>query len=285
MRLIFIHGMRQEGHDPEALRLVWRDALRAAWMADGLPSLDVEPEMPFYGDVLDQLTRELKVETTTIVQRGEDIPADSMELALLWEFANANGVTQAQIRAEMGAEVVAKGAANWEWVQAIARALEEKIPGFRTLGVRLVEQVDAYLNRQHVAKAVDDIVSPVLSGDSAVVVAHSLGTIVSYRLMRSAELAWTVPLYMTLGSPLGINAVRDCIKPPRLAVPGGVRRWINGADQRDYVALYATLDAQTFAPGIENITDIHNGQADAHAIFDYLRDPRVARAIHQALTP
>ena len=82
----------------------------------------------------------------------------------------------------------------------------------------------------------------------------------------------TVPLYITLGSPLGINAVRDRIRPPKLAVPDGVQRWVNGAEQRDYAALYAALDAaldaQTFATGIENITDIHNGRTDAHSITD-----------------
>jgi hypothetical protein len=283
MRLIFIHGMRQEGRNPEALRVAWRDALRGAWADAGLPSQSVEPEMPFYGDELDRLTRAVKAENTSLVQRGGDIPASATELAMLQEFASANGVTQTEVRAEMASEAVGKGPANWEWVQAIARALEKKVPGFRTLGVKLVEQVDAYLNRPHVTAAVDGIVGPVLSGAPAVVVAHSLGTIVSYRLLRSSAARWTTPLYMTLGSPLGINAVRDRIRPPKLALPEGVGRWVNGTDERDYVALYAALDATTFTAGIENITDIHNGHEDAHSITDYLRDRRIAAAIHQAL--
>jgi hypothetical protein len=48
------------------------------------------------------------------------------------------------------------------------------------------------------------------------------------------------------------------------------------------VALHARLDQATFVPGIENLDDIENGD-DPHAIERYLRDPRVARAIHAAL--
>jgi len=65
--------------------------------------------------------------------------------------------------------------------------------------------------------------------------------------------------------------------------PAQVDHWLNGVDERDFVALYATLDASTFCAGIENVTDIHNREEDAHSIVDYLADERVARAIHEVL--
>jgi hypothetical protein len=49
------------------------------------------------------------------------------------------------------------------------------------------------------------------------------------------------------------------------------------------VALCARLDRNTFAKGIENISDLHNHQSDAHAIVDYLGDKTVSRRIHAAL--
>ncbi len=284
MRLVFVHGMRQEGQDPHVLRAAWLTALQRGWSAAGLAPLSVDPEMPFYGDELDRLTRELAMPGGTI-QRGGASEPSATERALMREFAIANDIGEAEIRAELvDAEVINRGPANWAWVQATARALENRIPGFRTLGVRLVQQVDAYLNRPHITQAVDAIVSRTLSGDPAVVVAHSLGTIVTYRLLRAAEHSFRTPLIVTLGSPLGINAVRDRIRPPQLAVPDGVGHWLNVADKRDYVALYPMLDGSSFTGGIENLVDIHNGHADPHAITDYLTDARIGCAIHTALT-
>jgi hypothetical protein len=66
-------------------------------------------------------------------------------------------------------------------------------------------------------------------------------------------------------------------------VPSGVTNWLNGTDERDYVALCARLDRNTFAKGIENISDLHNHQSDAHAIVDYLGDKTVSLRIHAAL--
>lgn len=283
MRLVFIHGMRQEGLIVADLLRAWRDSLYGKWEELGLERPDVEPEMPYYGDVLDRLTRELHG-GGHVVERGEPgIAPSPTEEAMIREFAEANGVTDSEVRAELGGEVVARGPANWEWVQAIGRVLEERVPLFRTIGVSLVVQVDAYLNRPHVAQAVDDIVQPFLSLGPVVVVSHSLGTIVAYRLLRKPNVG-EVPLFLTLGSPLGINAVKDRLRPPKLAQPEQVEHWLNGADERDFVALYAKLDTRTFCAGIENIDDIHNRHEDAHSIIDYLADERLARAIHRSLT-
>jgi len=283
MRLVFVHGMRQEGLIAADLLRAWRVSLYERWEQLGVEIPGVEPEMPYYGDVLDRLTRELHG-NGHVVGRGEPgvVPSPTEE-AMIREFAEANGVTDAEVRARLGGEVVARGPANWEWVQAIGRVLEERVPLFRTIGVSLVVQVDAYLNRPHITQAVDEIVEPFLSPGPTVVVSHSLGTIVSYRLLRKADTG-KVPLFVTLGSPLGINAVKDRIRPPKLAQPGEVGHWLNGVDDRDFVALYAKLDNRTFCAGIENIDTIHNRHEDAHSIIDYLADERVARAIHHALT-
>jgi hypothetical protein len=147
-----------------------------------------------------------------------------------------------------------------------------------------VRQVDAYLTRQHIQEAVDDIVRPCLLGGPSVVVAHSLGTVVAYRLLRKAGDAASAPLFVTIGSPLGIGTVKQYLRPPSLKVPSGVTHWLNGTDERDYVALCARLDRDTFADGIENISDLHNRQSDAHAIVDYLADTKVSQRIYAALT-
>lgn len=284
MKLIFVHGMRQEGKEPNTLRRAWEGALKGAWIRLGLDPLDPEIEMPFYGNKLDELTRAIHGDTSDVVARSSwEKAASPVELAIIREMIAANGLS-ADVDAELGSEVIARGPANWEWVQAAGRVLEQRIPMFRGIGLRFVQQVDSYLTRPHIHRAVDDIVEPALAAEPAVVVSHSLGTVVTYSILRRLTRGKPHPLYVTLGSPLGINAVKDRLKPPKLAVPSTVTSWLNGTDDRDYVALYAALDKNTFVDGIENVVDIKNRKEDAHLINDYLANDTVATRIHAALT-
>lgn len=285
MRLVFVHGMSQEGKDPTALQAAWQDALTDSWRKAGLAAPALNVEMPFYGDTLDSLTTALHGTSERVVPRGDGQPANVTpgEEALVRALAQRAGVTDADVRAEIGQEVVARGPANWEWVQGLVRALERHVPALAGRCLGLVQQVDAYLTRDHVRQAVDAIVEPALLAGPAVVVSHSLGTVVSYTILRRAGPRVCVPLFVTLGSPLGIDVVKRNIRPPPLKVPEGVAHWLNGTDERDYVALHARLDRARFGEGIENLSDIHNRQEDAHAIVDYLADITVSRRIYEAV--
>lgn len=285
MHLVLVHGMRQEGKDPLELLKTWEDALTAAWGANGLSKPDYTLEMPFYGDLLNDLVENVRGGAGNVVTRGEGDAGTytPLEEALIREMAVSEGITDAEVSDELGQEVVARGPANWEWVQAMARLLERKVPGLGALGLRFVRQVDAYLTRPHIQAAVDDVVRPAFLGGPRVVVAHSLGTVVSFRLLRATAGEVSVPLFVTLGSPLGINTVKRYLRPPPLKTPIGVAKWLNGTDERDYVALHSRLDRNTFAEGIENLSDLHNRQSDAHAIVDYLTDKIVSRRIRAAL--
>lgn len=285
-RLVFVHGMSQQGNDRARLQQQWRDALESAWRQQALDVPAHQLEMPFYGDVLNDLTLRVRsTGTDAVVGRGEaGAPAFSaLEEDWLRAIAGREGITDAEVSAELGQEIVARGAANWEWVQALARLVERRSASVGRLGLSFVHQVDAYLTRPQITKAVDAIVAPALSAADQVVVAHSLGTIVSYRLLRKAQANVAVRLLVTLGSPLGIEAVKRHLRPPALAVPPGVAGWLNGADERDYVALYARLERSNFAEGIENLPDVKNGE-DAHSITAYLSDRSVCRRIHAALS-
>lgn len=283
MKLVFVHGMRQEGKDHVSLRQSWEGALKGAWIRLGLKSLDPEIEMPFYGDRLDALTREIKGEPSDVVARSDwEKKTSQVERDIIREMVVAYEL-EAAVNEELAVEVIARSPANWEWVQAAGRVLEHRVPMFRGLGLGFVQQVDAYLTRPHVHREIDDIVEPALSGKPAVIVSHSLGTVVTYSILRRQDRVDPHPILVTLGSPLGINAVKDCLKPPKLAIPNSVASWLNGTDDRDYVALYASLDGKTFVDGIENVIDLKNRREDAHLITDYLANDVIATRIHAAL--
>jgi subtilisin family serine protease len=82
-----------------------------------------------------------------------------------------------------------------------------------------------------------------------VVIAHSQGSIIAYDVLRElddASAPFEVPLFVTLGSPLGIDEVQDHLQKP-LRVPQVVKEWWNFADLIDPVALDKTL-TEEFAP-------------------------------------
>lgn len=276
MKVVFVHGMRQEGKNSDALRKEWSDSLTQGWRGAGLEAPDASYELPFYGDLLDALTK------ASLRKRDALIGATDLEFALMREYAAQQGISSNDVRTELGEEVVAKGPGNWEWVQATARLLDEKLPGLGARALRMVEQVNAYLTEPEIRRAVNDKVAPHFAGAS-LIVAHSLGTIVAYAILRSSTDVKRLPLLVTLGSPLGIAAVKRHLVPPKLAFPASVEAWINGTDERDYVALQSSLTKETFVSGITNITNIENRKDDAHIISDYLCHPAIARATWKSL--
>ena len=143
-----------------------------------------------------------------------------------------------------------------------------------------------YLHNPGIGRVLDDGVrSAFARGVETVVVSHSLGTVVAYNVLKKAgaERGLKVPLFVTLGSPLGVKVVKRAVRP--IGYPGCASHWFNAMDERDVVALFA-LDDKHFDidPDIENKTDVDNPTSNRHGISGYLGDPEVARRIHEALT-
>jgi pimeloyl-ACP methyl ester carboxylesterase len=127
-----------------------------------------------------------------------------------------------------------------------------------------------------VQRAIDAIVADMLKPDTAVVVGHSLGSVVAYNVLRAA--ARKVPHYVTVGSPLGIRAIRKTLVP--IGNPIGAKGWYNAYDTRDVVALYP-LDKDNFDvdPAITNNGAVQNWTDNRHGIVGYLDDKDVAKAV------
>ncbi len=106
-----------------------------------------------------------------------------------------------------------------------------------------------------------------------VVVAHSLGSVVTYEALW-AHPDLSVELLVTLGSPLGMrDVVFERLAPVpvrgRGARPPGVRRWINIADKDDIAAIPAVL-ASCF-DGVERDVSCDIDWLDFHTVRNYLR--------------
>lgn len=287
MRLVLVHGRSQQGKNPGQLQEQWEMALKKGLQQQGL-SLpeDLEVVFPFYGDRLGGFAAQWGIPLSEdITTKGGEV--DQEYLAFRAEMVEAMRqraeVTPAQVDAEYGDNPKPKGPQNWEWVQATLRALDRHVPGMSEGTMDLfIRDVFLYIKRMGVRDAIDQIVTEALSTEPTVLIGHSLGTVVTYSVLQRDPRALKVPLYVTLGSPLGVNAIRNELRP--LKFPKSVTTWYNAFDQRDVVALYP-LDAVHFPvqPPIENNSTVQNERQHPHGISGYLSDTTIAKRIYEAL--
>lgn len=290
-RLVLVHGINQQGKSEELLRKDWVSHIcRGLDKIDALANLDIV--VPFYGDELKRLSDGGDV---VAVSQGPDGKPDADEAAFLAsaliETATEAGIGSAAIAAEQRALVRESGDLAQEQgfimnrrFNAIVRLLERVSPLHGKVVMRILKQAFAYLKKPGVGKAVDAIVRPALEQGPSIIVSHSLGTVVTFKLLRQMALEGKpvkVPLYVTVGSPLPLMAVQAALGP-EFAKPPGVERWINAGDPADFITLGKGLDKSTFADGIENLLDVENDRDDPHSISGYLADKRIARGIAQA---
>jgi hypothetical protein len=285
MRIILVHGINQEGKNEAKIKKEWLEDLKHG-LGRAEIAADVDVHAPFYGDLLKQLTDGTG---PAAVAQGTGGALDTEELmffsSALNEQAQAAGVERKDILAEERAQAagapVEQSLLMNRRLNAVLRALEKISPVHGDVVMRFLRQAYAYLKKPGVAGKVDAIVRPVLDTEPAIIVAHSLGTIVTFKLLRTLALEGRpidVPLFVTVGSPLPLTAVQAALGPAFLC-PKGVGRWLNAVDPADVIALGQGLDKSNFADGIDNIRDIQHTDDNPHSIQGYLGDRRVALPI------
>jgi len=134
--------------------------------------------------------------------------------------------------------------------------------------------------------------------------AHSLGSVVAYDSLWELsngsrfEALWdrSVDLFVTLGSPLGDETVRENLlggkNPPATRYPSNIRRWVNLSASGDTICYNAHL-ANDFRPmrrlklleSIQEQTNLCNvyrgrdGNWNPHKLYGYLLLPEVGRLV------
>jgi hypothetical protein len=134
-------------------------------------------------------------------------------------------------------------------------------------------EIATYLGDQGRRVAARDVVANLIARHTpSVVLAHSLGSVVTY------ETLWAYPdlhvdLLITLGSPLGMpNVVFDQLRPNPVSGygtrPPGVARWVNLADPGDLIAIPRHLARRFHGIDLDDERAIH--AFDFHRVANYL---------------
>jgi hypothetical protein len=293
-QLVFVHGRSQQHKNASDLKRAWITAWQSGLAKSGLevPIDESDIRFPYYGDTLFALVDpDHAGEIPSVLVRGavpdEDAAQQEFVAAVAREAQQALGIPDESVDAAATAVgPQERGPQNWRWVHAVLTAIDTHLPAGSGLALSLAtHDVYRYLHNQGIRDAIDEGVRAALSGDQeTVVVGHSLGSVVTYNLLahQGSPLGWRVPLYVTVGCPLGISAIRRTLAP--VGHPECAPRWFNARDNRDVVALFS-LDPGHFNvdPAVENKDDVLNDTANRHGISGYLSDAEVAKRVHDAV--
>ncbi|WP_328869347.1 trypsin-like serine peptidase [Streptomyces sp. NBC_00287] len=281
--LVYLHGRSQHGKDPEALRREWAAGLNKGLAAVGLPMVDpANAWFPFYGDLMAELMGS-KESLGGVPSAPDSIGSETKAYEqMLFEAAARVGMPEDAFEGQeaMAAEEGLDGAVRTfrralGWVAARSDLDERTIDAF-------FRDVARYLSDTRVREAVLDVVSATMPDRGELVfVTHSLGTVVGVDLMSRLPSGIDRAVLVTVGSPLGMDAVNDGLLTAGPHRPGNVRTWLNAWCPADAVAIGCPLRDSRW--GRVDQPEVANGKDRAHNIAEYLAHASVAGPIGRAL--
>lgn len=317
-RLVFVHGiggLRNAEHELASWAGSLADGMRAAGhtaLAERLTAEDASHcSFAYYADLFSPPETQGGGEARVEAEAGEIMEGLLVELtASLVSEHSATEVRDSawqhreRILAHARAEADTSGQAQGA-LSALRRALNvaTTLMALRPwsgvalwatpkLMVRDLAQVSRYLARGEKDASgrtldcrVRHRVRETLGDAPAVVVAHSLGTVVALEALRDHRAA--IPLFVTLGSPLSMRTVvrpRLLPQPPR--TPERVERWLNFWDKDDIIAVRPVLERDLLpnASGVlPRSSRIDSDGMWVHSAEKYLAQAAVAGPVAEAL--
>lgn len=268
-RIVGVHGVGNYlgGVTSEAAA----ERLSGIWLESCRDGKSMDLRVAYYADLL------LPAGHQGVIGTIDDLTEDAERLVRDWlvNFDVPGGMSQ--------------GLATWPLRQALGWLARRRClpPRLVELFVaRFFQEVASYLDtscrsvvRDHVARTIRD-------HEPAVVLAHSLGSVVAYETLW-AHPRIEVDLLVTLGSPLALpHAVFPRIAPApengRGGRPPGVTRWVNIADLGDLIALPPKGVSERFDGVAQDDHDVI-GAFSFHAVTKYLSCARLATVLGEYL--
>jgi pimeloyl-ACP methyl ester carboxylesterase len=119
-------------------------------------------------------------------------------------------------------------------------------------------------------------------------IAHSMGSIVAYDVLREHGQTLKDLEFVTVGSPLGLAGLKTVVEGT-LFVPECVAHWSNFSDPKDPVSSWDTSLSDNYQANSRGVTISDHlvvngyigpsGKPNAHKIYGYLRTPEISEHI------
>ena len=284
--MVFVHGRGQEFQDPAVLARSWQASLAAGLIKAGMaPLADAPAVFPYYGNLLYQIAAQVARDPIELeaMPAGPDeagpfhpyLPEDAgrLERELLADMATVARPAAGEKEEAFGLDrVLSWGAARdtLTWIARHTRVDQAIITDY-------LRDVAVYLTRAR-SQVLDLVLEAIPAGVPVVLVSHSLGTVVARDLLDDARLRDRVMLWVTAGSPLGLDAVQKNLLTKGAHNPGV--SWVSAYDVHDIVALGHPL-LPGWGPPLNDVK-VDNGDSP-HSIERYLAHPEVAGPIGTAV--
>jgi hypothetical protein len=248
-QIVLVHGIAQEQRSADELEALWIPSLAGGLRNAGQDDLadrirDYTIRMAFYGNKFlkddhqglepDPLTEEEEATAEAFAKdllknatySSDEEDADEARISLLAmdpEVADAQSAfSEAKVRA-----------VGWlDKLPWFGRGVVDAAGAIKPT----LAQVTKYLEDAEIHDFAVGKVTRHMGEDTQVVIGHSLGSVVAYDAVRALPADQTIPLLITLGSPLGLSAISTRLKPQLPGFPAAVKKWVNIAAPDDIVA-------------------------------------------------
>lgn len=294
--VVYVHGIG-EHPSPDETKRQWD----LATFGQGMGS---KTEMAYWADLRDQQRRR----TRNASDDGDELDLKSLVKSTGIDSKNKDAVEFARALAE----AVAGPQGEQEPRKKGVRKKILPLPRFirRPIAAAFlrwfVRDTARYFFDERFRKAVKNKLRDAIAktDEPFILVAHSQGSIAAFEVLTELSKRPDVSLFVTIGSPLGIQEVQDLLteRGVALQVPPEVRAWHNFADRLDPVAIDAHLDSD-FEPRERKSQDgsvthepvrIHDHMVvnertkdllrfNPHSSAGYLTHPDVRSIIHHAM--
>lgn len=278
-RLVGVHRIAQQQVGRHQLQAPWARALadgmeRAAGHHVAVPALDIA----FYGDLFLPASANGGAKGS---DRDGEAEWDELTDAEISDLVTAAGEVLSEDELSAGAQDPPhKGFGRVPLpLQAMVAAMDRRC-GARAGGLFVGElrQVRRYLLDPDLKTKADARVAETVTENCRILIGHSLGSVVAFEFLRQHP-ECGLDLLITLGSPLGLRAIRHLMLAPEFGaaegIPANVGAWVNLRDPRDSVACAGSLTG--WWPGIRD--GIVDDQKSAHSAERYLSKKETGEAV------
>lgn len=303
-RIVLIHGIGQQASTAALQTRMWLPSIVKGVLLSGhgaasdvaaqiAASID-DPavagiEMAFYGDLF--LAKGIQGEADGASPEILSM-ADSLAAALLSAAADQRD-QRLRTEALVALNQAEPDQADTQAVGALARGAMAQLDRNAWLTARIfglaqrarpnLVQVVRYLTDDVLRDEVQSRATSLVGDDTRIVISHSLGSVVGWEACQILQR--TIPTFITLGSPLGLDTViYPRLRPSPPTFPSAVKRWINVAHPDDVIAVEQRLAALFPSLDSREVEDLNPlSRSEHHSAVTYLEEPVVGLAVVEAL--